>query len=170
MNTHRLVGLVVKTSASRAVDPGFGFRFFRGDFSGSSHTSDLEIGNPVATRPGAWRYRVGAVTGWPEFSILWPGRMESWICNFAEWQHVKSSEQIRPRDTQACCWEVKQPTNNNMMDRQTASNKEGLGVSSSYSTKRPPRWPSGKASALRAKDHGFESRLRRDFFGVESYQ
>ena len=27
-----------------------------------------------------------------------------------------------------------------------------------------------KASALRAEDPGFKSRLRRDFFGVESYQ
>ena len=27
-----------------------------------------------------------------------------------------------------------------------------------------------KASALRAEDPGFESRFRRDFFGVESYQ
>ena len=35
---------------------------------------------------------------------------------------------------------------------------------------RPPRWPSGKASASRAEDPGFESRLCRDFFGVESYQ
>ena len=34
----------------------------------------------------------------------------------------------------------------------------------------PPRWPSGKASALRAEDPGFESRLPRDFFGVKSYQ
>ena len=34
----------------------------------------------------------------------------------------------------------------------------------------PPRWPSGKASASRAEHPGFESRLRRDFFGVESYQ
>ena len=34
----------------------------------------------------------------------------------------------------------------------------------------PSRWPSGKASASRAEDRGFESRLRRDFFGVESYQ
>ena len=34
----------------------------------------------------------------------------------------------------------------------------------------PPRWPSGKASASRAEDPGFESRMRRDFFGVESYQ
>ena len=35
---------------------------------------------------------------------------------------------------------------------------------------RPPRWPSGKASASRAEGPGFECRLRRDFFGVESYQ
>ena len=27
------------------------------------------------------------------------------------WQHVKLFEQIRPWDTLACCWEVKQPTN-----------------------------------------------------------
>ena len=33
-----------------------------------------------------------------------------------------------------------------------------------------PRGPSGKASASRAEDPGFESRLRRDFFGVESDQ
>ena len=29
------------------------------------------------------------------------------------WQHVKLSVQIRPWDTLACCWDVKQPTNNN---------------------------------------------------------
>ena len=29
------------------------------------------------------------------------------------WQHVQLSEQIRSRDTLACCWDVKQPTNNN---------------------------------------------------------
>ena len=34
----------------------------------------------------------------------------------------------------------------------------------------PPRWPSGKASTSRAEDPGFESRLRRDLLGVESYQ
>ena len=34
----------------------------------------------------------------------------------------------------------------------------------------PPRWPSGKASASRAEDPGFESRLHWDFFRVESYQ
>ena len=34
----------------------------------------------------------------------------------------------------------------------------------------PPRWPSGKASASRAEDPGFESRFRRDFSGVRSYE
>ena len=29
------------------------------------------------------------------------------------WQHVKLSEQIRPWDTLTCCWDVKQPPNNN---------------------------------------------------------
>ena len=66
---HRLVGLVVKASASRVEDPGFESRL-RQNFSGSSHTSDLKIGTPVATLPGAWRYRVSAGTGWPGVSIL----------------------------------------------------------------------------------------------------
>ena len=39
-----------------------------------------------------------------------------------------------------------------------------------FSLLKPPRWPSGKASASRAEGPGFESRLRRDLFGVESYQ
>ena len=41
----RLVGLVVKASASRAQDPGFESRLRR-DFAGSSHTSDLKIDTP----------------------------------------------------------------------------------------------------------------------------
>ena len=64
--THRLVGLVVKASASGAEDPEFESESrLRRDFSGSSHTSDLKIGVPVATLPGAWRYRVSAGTGRP---------------------------------------------------------------------------------------------------------
>ena len=43
-----------------------------GIFSGSSHTSDLKIGTPVAvaTLPGVWCYRVSAGTGCPGVSIL----------------------------------------------------------------------------------------------------
>ena len=64
----RHVGLVVKASASRAEDPGFDSRLRR-DFSGSSRTSDLKNGTPVATLPDAWRYRVSDMTGWPGVSI-----------------------------------------------------------------------------------------------------
>ena len=66
---HCLVGLVVKASASGAEDPGFESRL-RQDFSGSSHTGDMKIGTPVATLPGAWRYRISAGTGQPGVSIL----------------------------------------------------------------------------------------------------
>ena len=41
-----------------------------GILSGSSHISDLKIGTPVATLPGAWRDRVSAGTGRPGVSIL----------------------------------------------------------------------------------------------------
>ena len=41
-----------------------------GGGGGGSHTSDLKIGTPMATMPGAWRYRVSAGTGWPGVSIL----------------------------------------------------------------------------------------------------
>ena len=64
----RLVGLVVKAFASRAEDPGL--ESCAEIFPGSSHTSDLKNGTPVATLPGAWRYRVGVGTGRPGVSIL----------------------------------------------------------------------------------------------------
>ena len=66
---NRLVGLVVKASASRAEDPGFESRLRRDFFSGSSHTSDLKSGTPVATLPGAWRYKVGAGTGRCQYTV-----------------------------------------------------------------------------------------------------
>ena len=68
--TDRLVGRVVKASTSRAEDPGFDSRLRRGDFSGSSHTSDLKIGTPVAFLPGAWGYRVSSGSGRPGVRIL----------------------------------------------------------------------------------------------------
>ena len=42
-----------------------------GIFSRSSHIRDLKTGTPVATLPGAWRYRVSTGTAWPGISILW---------------------------------------------------------------------------------------------------
>ena len=41
-----------------------------GIFWGASHTSDLQIGTPVATLPGAWCYRVSAGTGQPSVRLL----------------------------------------------------------------------------------------------------
>ena len=54
LKADRLVGLVVKASASGAEDPGFESRLRPGSFR-LSHTNDFKIGTPVATLPGAWR-------------------------------------------------------------------------------------------------------------------
>ena len=106
---------MAKVSALGAEDPGFESRL-RQDFSGSHHTGDLKIGTPVATLPGAWRYRVSAGTGRPSVSILWLGEVESWICNFYLSVAAYKIVQIYPWDTLACCWDVKQPTNNATFD------------------------------------------------------
>ena len=50
--TDCLVGLVVKTPASRAADRGFDSRLRRGDFSGTSTTSNSKLSTPVVTLPG----------------------------------------------------------------------------------------------------------------------
>ena len=66
---HRLVGLVVRRPPRerkiRGSNPACD-----GIFQGSSRTNDLKIGTPVATLPGAWRYRVSTGTGRPGVSIL----------------------------------------------------------------------------------------------------
>ena len=59
---NRLVGLVVRRPPRERKIPGLN-PACAGIFSGSSHTSDLKIGTPVATLPGAWRCRVSAGTG-----------------------------------------------------------------------------------------------------------
>ena len=62
--TDCLIGLVVRRPPREWKIPGSS-PACAGIFSGSSHTSDLKIGTPVATLPGAWRYRVSAGTGQP---------------------------------------------------------------------------------------------------------
>ena len=109
--TDRFVGLVARRPPREWKIAGSNSAC-AGIFSGSSHASDSKIGTPVATLPGAWRYRVSAGTGQPGVSTLWLGEVESWIwTSISVWQHVKLPEQIRPWDTLACCWDVKQPTN-----------------------------------------------------------
>ena len=60
-----VVGIVGKASASRVEDVGFDSSLRHRNFSGSSQTSDLKVGTPVAALPGASCYRVSAGTGWP---------------------------------------------------------------------------------------------------------
>ena len=65
----RLVGQVVRCPPRERKIPGSN-PAGAGIFSGSGHTSDFKIGTPVATLPGAWRYRVSTGTGRPGVSIL----------------------------------------------------------------------------------------------------
>ena len=67
--SYRLIGQVVRHPPRERKIPGSN-PACAGIFSGSSHTSDSKIGTPVATLPGAWRYRVSAGTGQPSVSIL----------------------------------------------------------------------------------------------------
>ena len=69
IHNDRLVGLVVRRPPRVRKVPGSN-PTCAGIFSGSSHTCDLNIGTPLATLPGAWRYRVSAGTGRPGVSIL----------------------------------------------------------------------------------------------------
>ena len=67
----RLVGLVVKASASRAADPGSNalllWIFFPGRVLPMTYKLVLQ-GLPRGS--GAWSYRVSAGTGWPGVSVL----------------------------------------------------------------------------------------------------
>ena len=64
--SHRLVGLVVRRPRKiLGSNPACAEIF-----PGSSHTSDLRTGTPVATLPDAWRYRDSTGSGRPGVSIL----------------------------------------------------------------------------------------------------
>ena len=93
---HRLVGLVVKTSAWRAEDPGFESRLRR-DFSWSSHTSGLKIGTPVVPcqAPGDMGSALGLV-GPVSVYCDWVRWKVGSAASTSVWQHVQLSEQIRP--------------------------------------------------------------------------
>ena len=105
-----LTGLLVKSSATRAEDPRFKFRLAR-IFPGWIHTSNLIISTPLATLPGAWRYRVSAGTGCLMSVYCDWVRWKVWsVASISVWHHIKLSEQICPWDTLACCWDVKQQT------------------------------------------------------------
>ena len=85
--------------------------FFSVDLFPGRHTSDFKTGIPVATLPGAG---ISTGTVWPGVSILSLAEMESLIYTLhLSLAACTITEQIRPCDTRACCWDVKQPTNTN---------------------------------------------------------
>ena len=87
---------MVKASASRSEDPGSNLAC-AGIFPGSSHTSYRKIGTPVATLPGAWRYRVGAGLVSPVSVYCdWVRWKVGSATSTAVWQHGKLSEQTDP--------------------------------------------------------------------------
>ena len=89
----RIVGLVVKASASRAADLGSIPAFPVGLFPGR----DLNTGTPVAALPGAWRYGVSSGTGWPDVNVLCLDEIAGLICNFClSVAGRRFSEEIRP--------------------------------------------------------------------------
>ena len=102
----RLVGLVVRRPPRERKILGSN-PACAGIFSGSSHTCDLNIGTPVATLPGSVLGLVGPVSVYCDW-VRW----KVWSAtSISVWQHIKLSVQIRPWDTLACCWDIKQPTN-----------------------------------------------------------
>ena len=69
----------------------------------------LNIGFLVATLLGAWPDRVSARTAWPGVNIAWLGETAYLSSNFFLCVAAHKTEQIRPWNTQACCWDVKRP-------------------------------------------------------------
>ena len=107
----RLVGLVVRCPARErkilGSNPAGG-----GIFSGSSHTSDFKLALQwlPCQAPGVIGSALGLV-GPVSVCCDWV-RWKVWsAASISVWQQVKLSVQIRPWDTLACCWDVKQPTN-----------------------------------------------------------
>ena len=137
LTEYRLVDLVVRRPPRERKVPGSNPACV-GIFSGSSHTSDLKIGTPVAaTLPGAWRYRVSAGTGRPGVSILWLGEVERLICNLYLSVAARTIVWADPPLRCSCCWDVKQPTN-----KQTNLDWDALVSKGNVPWPRRWRWPS----------------------------
>ena len=77
---HRLVGWVVKASASRVNDSGFESCLRHENFLKVESHQWLKNGHSSGW--GTWRSRVSTKTGQPSVSRLWLGEVESLICNF----------------------------------------------------------------------------------------
>ena len=122
------VGLVVTASASTVADLGLIPVFCVDLFQGQVCTSDLRTGIPVTTLLVPWRlywHRANQSQHWPFYAerlalvrhLAFKGQCWDWL---AWYQHTVTgldrkfdlylsgsmSEQIRPRNALACCWDV----------------------------------------------------------------
>ena len=99
--------------ASRAEDPRFEYRlrrdFFR-VFKKIPVTSKLALQWLPCQAPGFMGSALDW-SAWCQYTVTGWGRTFDLQLLSQVWQHVNLSEQIRPWDTLACCWDVKQPTN-----------------------------------------------------------
>ena len=107
-------------------------------FQVESYTSDLKVGTPVASLPGAWCFRISAGTGCSSVSILWLGEIACLIHGFypsVAACTIVPVDPIRPWDTHACRWDVKQPTNDNVLKHVLRLHKKSnMGQTSSSSS------------------------------------
>ena len=92
----RLVGLVVKASASRVADPRFVSRLRHWDFSRSSHTSNLEI--VLQWLPCQESGIIVSVLGLVGLMSIYCDEGEQFYMQLLSqlWLQVQLSEQIRP--------------------------------------------------------------------------
>ena len=97
MTVDRVVGLVVKASASRAEDPGFESRLRRDVFGGRviPVTSELALQWMPCQAPGVIGSALG-LAGTVSVYCDWVRWKVGSATFISAWQHVKSSEQIRP--------------------------------------------------------------------------
>ena len=106
----RIVGLVVRCPPRERKIPGSNpacARIFRSRII--PVTSKLALQWLPCQAPGIIGSALGLV-GPVSVYCDWV-RWKVWSAtSISVWQHVKLSEQIRPWDTLACCWDVKQPT------------------------------------------------------------
>ena len=109
-------------------ESGVRIRLYR-DFTGSSHTSDLKIGTPVAVLLGSCCYRVSVGTG-----CL--GEMESLICNF--YLNMAARKLVRA-DLSLGCTNVTGTLSKQAINQQTHAG--GLSVTCTFRRKcdPPPR-------------------------------
>ena len=78
------------------------------------------------------------------------------------WQHVKVSGKIRPRDTLARCWDVKQPTKNKQQQQQQQQKTNNKTKTENPQTNKKPisillvnlplQWTAGGVPAFTAED------------------